>query len=255
MVRERAKTVSKVTNLYVSWHDYETWESYYRSLKKSDRSNNERRQRRLGERGRVTFKVIEGAQCAPAIDWALANKVKQLAQTNRRGGHWLKTKAYRNLLVWAASRGSPRGRLVMFVLKLDDQLIATLLCRVDQIRIESLNTVYDAAYSQYGPGVILRGECLKWAFERQLDFDMRGWDLPHKRRWANRESSAINYEVANSTSYALCIRYPALMPLLRSYRVGKHRLGQYLADEWRTRRFTPNKQRPVETRRTRRIQA
>jgi CelD/BcsL family acetyltransferase involved in cellulose biosynthesis len=245
-VGKRVKIVSRIANLYVSWHGYENWESYYRGLHKGVRQDIERRRRRLDERGRVTFEVIEGAQCMPAIDWTLANKVRQLAQTNRRG-RWLETKAYRNLLVGAASRSSPQGGVVMFVLKLDDRIIATVLCRVDKMRVEPLNTVYDAAFSKYAPGKILWGFSLKWAFERNLEFDMRGGNEPYKKRWANRESEAITYEVANSVWYALCLWSPAMMPLVRSYRIGKHKLAQFLSDKRRTMLPKRNEKRYVKT--------
>jgi CelD/BcsL family acetyltransferase involved in cellulose biosynthesis len=233
-IGNKAKRVSRITNLYVSWHNCETWESYYRGLEAKDRRDNERRRRRLDEHGKVTFEVVEGAQCAPIIDWALNSKVKQLAQTNRRGGSWLKTKAYRNLLVWAAARSSPHGRLTMFVLKLNDQVIATLICRVDQVRVEALNTVYDAAYAKYAPGKILFGAVLNWTFEQRLDFDMRGGNDPYKKKWANRKSAAIGYEVTNSALYQTCLWIPSLTPFMRGYRLGKQALSQYLM-EWLTK--------------------
>jgi CelD/BcsL family acetyltransferase involved in cellulose biosynthesis len=228
MIGERAKIVSKVTNLQVDWNRHDNWESYYRTLRKGDRREIERRRRRLDELGNVTFEVIEGSQCEQVIDWALANKVEQLVRTNRRGGNWLRTKAYRNLLVWAASRSGPCGRVVTLTLKLDGRLIATQWCRVDEARVEHLNTVYDPAYSKFGPGTILRGECLKWAFEHHLEVDMKGGDYHHKRRWANRESRSITYDVAISTSYALGLRFPAMRPLIHSYRAARRKLGKRL---------------------------
>ena len=132
---KKAKIVSRVANLYVSWHNYDNWQSYYRGRSSKDRREDGRRRRRLSERGKVTLEIIEGANCAASVEWAIANKVKQLALTNRRGGSWLKTKAYRNLLVGAATRSSLEGKIVMFVLKLDDQnVIRGTNLRLDDVR-------------------------------------------------------------------------------------------------------------------------
>lgn len=226
MVRERVKAVSKTMNLSVEWCDHDNWESYYRNRPRHDRHDLERRRRRLGEVGKVSFETIEGPQCAPAIDWALARKGEQWDRTNPRGGGWIRTKAFRNLLVWAASRGGPRGRVIMFALKLDDHIIATRLGRVDDICLEAVTTVYDPAYSRYAPGRILLLKCLKWAFEHGLEFDFGYGNQPHKRRWINRERLAITYEVPNSRSYALCYWIPVLMPLIHWHRRRQQKIGQ-----------------------------
>jgi CelD/BcsL family acetyltransferase involved in cellulose biosynthesis len=228
-VGKQAREVVRVPNLSVSWDNHETWEKYYQSLQSKNRAENERCRRRLEERGKVAFEVVEGAHCAPIIEWALANKVEQLNRTGRRGGHWLKTKAYRNLLVWTASQASPHGALMVFVLKVNNQIIATLIFRVDKFRIEFLNTVYDAAYRRYGPGKILLDHAIKWAFERGLTLDMRGGDEGYKKEWANSESTAITYEVDLSALYKLCRRYPAVTPLFRNYRLAIHKLGRQFA--------------------------
>jgi len=218
MVRERAKPVSKVANLAVEWRGHDNWESYYCSLDRHDRHDTERRRRRLDELGKVSFEVLEGDECTAAIDWALRRKVEQLDQANRIGGGWLRTKAYRDLLVSAAARGGPQGCLLMFALKLEGQIIATMLCRADQSRLEALNTVYDPAYRRYAAGKIVTLACLKWAFERGLEFDFRNEDAPYKRRWTNRERQAFTYEVPNSMSYTLCHWVPVLTPLIHMYR-------------------------------------
>jgi CelD/BcsL family acetyltransferase involved in cellulose biosynthesis len=233
-VGKQAKEVFRVPNLSVSWDNYETWEKYYRALQRKNRAETERCQRRLEDHGKVLFKVVEGADCAPIIEWALANKVEQLNRTHRRGGHWLRTKAYRDLLVWTASRTSPHGRLVAFVLKFHDQVIATLICRVDKFRVEGLNTVYDAAYRRYGPGKILIGFVLKWAFKQGLTFDWRGGDEDYKKEWANSESTVITYEVAISALYKFCRRYPAVRPLVRNCRLAIQKVERQFAYKWQS---------------------
>ena len=232
MVRERAKPVSRATNLKVEWHGHADWESYYRSTKGRNRQDTERRRRRLGERGKVSFEMIEGPQCAPAIDWTLTNKVKLFTQANRHAGGWLKSKAYRNVWIWSAARGDPRGRVLVFALKLDGQIIATQLCRVDEIRVEAVESAYDEAYNRYGPGTILKSDCLKWAFERGLEFDFRNGRHTHKERWVNRARSAITYEVPNSKLFALRDWFPVLTPLIHRVRPAQRRIDRWNMSSW-----------------------
>jgi len=223
----------KRANLKVAWHDYSEWEDYYRSLKKKDHGDTDRRRRRLEEQGKLTFEAIEGKECTTAIDWILANKLMQLARIGRRAHVWLETKAYRNLLVWVASRGSkPLGQIVIFTLKFNDQIIAAMLCRADRTHVEVLIPVYDEAYKRYAPGKILFIESLKWAFEHQLEFDFRGGSSPYKILLANRKSVIIDYDVAISRSYALGLRFPVIRPLIRSYRIVRHKLGKRFRGGW-----------------------
>jgi len=226
MVREKAKPVSKATNLKVEWRDHSDWDSYYRSTKGRNRQDTERRRRRLGEHGKISFEIIEGPQCTPAIDWTLANKVKLYTQTDRQVGGWMKSKAYRNVWIWSAARGGARGGVLIFALKLDDQIIATQLCRVDEIRVEAVESTYDEAYGRYGPGTILKSECLKWAFERGLEFDFRNGLHTHKERWVNSARPAITYEVPNSMLFALGHRFPALAPLIHKLRRAQQRIDR-----------------------------
>jgi len=52
------------------------------------------------------------------------------------------------------------------------------MTRVDRFRVELLNTVYDPAYSEHGPGQILTEAALHWAYSHGLEFDFRIDDAP-----------------------------------------------------------------------------
>ena len=208
-----AKPHSALTHLSVSFDDHESWQSYYRSTPANDRHDNERRRRRIEECARVAFEVVEGSQCQPVIEWALKQKAMQLPQDDR-ARRWLQSNSYRDLLIGVSRRGGPEGRLVTFVLKIDDAVAATLIGRVDLHRVEAMTTTYDPAYRKFAPGKLLLGECLKWAANNKLEFDLRGGDFPYKRRWANREFMILDYKHGNSAFYAISIRLPSAVPIL-----------------------------------------
>lgn len=213
---------SKTISLWVDWSGIEKWEDYCGKLSKSMLQQNKRRRRRLNECGRVTFDLLDGDSCAPAIDWHLRTKFEQLARTNFRAPLLL-SKAYRDHLVLGASRGGPNGRISVWSLKLSNRIIATTVIRVDKFRIEVLNSTYDVAFSKYAVSRMLRLEILKWAFDRRLEFDMRLGEYSHKRVFANRETSVLLYEISNSVVGSLHLR------LLQCYRLAKRTFGRYIS--------------------------
>ena len=87
---------------------------------------------------------------------------------------------------------------MLFVLKLDDQIIAAVLARTSKSTVESFIAAFDRAYGKYGPGQLLYEDILKWAWERRLEFDFRMGDQAYKRDWTNRESKVITYQFINS---------------------------------------------------------
>jgi CelD/BcsL family acetyltransferase involved in cellulose biosynthesis len=204
---EKAKIIETIPTLSVEWDGYQDWLSFYRSLKGDHRRKLKSARRNFELVGKLIFEASEdSAQCVAVIDWILRHKVEQLARTGRRGP-WLETEAYRNLLSVAAAEPGTEGRVMTFVLKLDDRIVAAQMSRVDARRIEMMNTVFDSAFAKYGPGHILIEGCLKWACERKVDFDMRIGDFPYKRLWANRECDAITYHLVNAgwgRMYVVC---------------------------------------------------
>jgi CelD/BcsL family acetyltransferase involved in cellulose biosynthesis len=222
-------------NLSVDWTGCTDWEGYYRSLLKLEKGDNERRRRRLAELGQLTFEAVEGALCEPLIDWTHVNRAPQRIMPEDRR----KPDPHRKLFMLASLQKVAQGRLVTFALSLEGEVIATLMCRVDRFRVEALRTAYDTSLARYAPGKILWGACLKWAFERSLMFDMGRGDYPYKRRWANRESWAFDYAVANSILYRLSLRYHAVKPLISRYRTVKTELHRRLLSGTATRELTP----------------
>lgn len=200
IAKETTGRVREITPSFaVEWSGIQDWADYLQSLQGDNRrKQSARNRRRLEKIGSFAFSTIEGGSAAAqVIDWILPRKVEQLANTGRRGP-WLETEAYRNLLTSVACDSSSAGSILTFTLMLNDQIIAALMSRVDARRIEMMNTVFDPEYGKYGPGQILMEDCLEWALEHRLDFDMRIGDYPYKRSWANSQREIIGYEFANS---------------------------------------------------------
>jgi len=224
-VDKAARIDVAVPTFSVRWEGFRDWDAYLGSLKAADRREFGRTRRRLEERGKLTFDVVDGGECTALVDWMIAQKLQQLSRTNRRSS-LLERPEYRNFLLTAIARPSPTGRFVMFTLKLEDQLLAVLLSRLDRVRVEGVITVYDPTYSKFGPGQLLWETCLKWACERRLEFDLRGGDFQYKRNWTNHESRATSYEIANSFGSAAYFIAKSL-----SYRA--YRFRELVPQSWR----------------------
>lgn len=185
--------------------DYRDWDSYYRTLSKSFRSELGRKRRRLAELGAFTIEqVTRDAERGQVLDWLLQHKLQWLARTGL-DNPWLATAQYRDFLRAIIARPSPVGEIVMFAMRLDGRIVGAQLCGVDRVRLEGYIGAFDGEFGKYSPGQILLGHILKWAFECGLDIDFRIGDQSYKRSWINRESEAITYEIADSPRGALYI--------------------------------------------------
>jgi CelD/BcsL family acetyltransferase involved in cellulose biosynthesis len=188
-----------IVTRYVSWEECRGWDGYVASLKRSHRGDLRRTRRRISEIGRLSFEpIVHTSQCAATIDWIIQHKTQWLSRKDRRNA-WLPTSEYRNFLIKITGSAAAAGRVVVSVLRLDDKVIAANVSRVDRTRVECLNTVYDRALAKYGIGQLLMEECIKWAFKRQLIYDLRIGEEAYKGDWANGTCTAITFEYANSS--------------------------------------------------------
>jgi CelD/BcsL family acetyltransferase involved in cellulose biosynthesis len=182
---------------FVNTKTVDNWEQYVASLKRSHRGDLRRTRRRLSELGMLSFEpAVDQNRCAAAIDWILAQKQEWLVRKSRENP-WLRDIEYKNFLIEMAGN-SVGGSLIISVLRLDEKIIAAALARIDKVRAECLNTVYDRAYGKYGPGQLLIEECVKWAFEHDLIYDLRIGDEPYKGDWATDTCNTFNFDFANS---------------------------------------------------------
>ena len=192
---------------YVSLMDHTSWEAYERSLGSDTRRKIARTRRRLRERGALVFEpVVEAAACEDVIDWVLRQKRQRLAETNR-GNAWIQTPEYRNFLLAMTRQDGSSGRLIVSVLRLDGEVIAADISRVDKVRVEGVNKVFHPDFGAYGLGQMVQEDCLKWTFAQGRNFDFRLGSEPYKRHWASGWCDVISYELANSSWGSAYIAY------------------------------------------------
>ncbi len=110
----------------------------------------------------------------------------------------LRTDEYPRFLKAQVRAFFPSGHCMIFVLKLDDRIIAMDLASIDKVRFECNVGTFDYELRKYSPGHVLKEHHIRWALERGLDYDMRLGDGEHKRFWGNRAERTFTWRVANS---------------------------------------------------------
>jgi CelD/BcsL family acetyltransferase involved in cellulose biosynthesis len=182
----------------VSWNGYENWESYYQSLKKDFRHSLRRKRRRLAERGNLSFEAVTKHEQLPLIiDWLFSHKTEWLIRTKQRGP-WQDAEVYKKFLVAVAAKEPEIGGIMLFFLKLDDEIISVSLVRISKCSVEGLISAFDRTYDKCGPGQLLHENIIRWAFERRLAYDFRIGMESYKDAWTNCKSEVITYRFVNS---------------------------------------------------------
>jgi len=177
------------------------WDAYYRGLSKTLRSQTERRQRRLAERGRPEFEVVgEGERYRALASWLLDQKAAWLARTGRRS-EWIGAPDYTQFVRAIPDRlaaDNAAGVVIIFALRLGETVLAAELNCVGEHAVEFMNGAYDPAYEHFSPGHILRAYTLRWAFDRGLTYDFRPGEERYKEAYANGGCDTANYYLTNS---------------------------------------------------------
>jgi hypothetical protein len=144
---------------------------------------------------------------------------------------------YRQLAV----RAGARGRLALYLLKLDGRLIAFEYNVRGGGRIECLKIGYDESLSRYSPGTALRMLILRRAIERGEAREYRlGRESEWKRRWATDHTRIGTLQVfagsrRGQLAYyggpalrSLVKRLPGMQPLVAGLRRGMEAAAEYL---------------------------
>ena len=194
----------------VNWDGYQDWENYYQARKRDFRRSLRVTRHRLGQRGNLTFDMINDAeQIARTVSWIFLHKTEWLIRT-KQGGPWRDRELYEKFLikVMTAERQELEG-LHAFSLKLDGRIMSAALCRISRSGMEGVIGAFEQSFRQYGPGQLLYEDILKWAFKRGLNFDFRLGNDKYKTRWTNQESNVNSYRFVNSnwgSAFALASR-------------------------------------------------
>lgn len=175
--------------LFIAADRWPDWDSYRQSLRAKFRRDQQRRRRRLAERGRVALEIAEsGEQVDRLMGWLFAQK-RAWALRHRLYLPWLESGAYEDFLHAAARDALGSDELWLGALKVNDQILAVQLAFVCRSRMELYMITYDRAWRSYGPGRLMLEEAVKWAFDNKISVvDFRTGLEPFKYGFANDET-------------------------------------------------------------------
>lgn len=177
-----------------------TWEAFEKTLGRHRVSELRRRRRRLEERGRVEFDVVDGGpDLAAALEDGLA--IEGSGWKTEQGTAILSrpdtASFYRDVGAWSAERGWLR----LLFLRLDGRPIAF------QYVIEAngvayfLKGGYDVGYARYSPGSLLARDVLAWAFRSGMrTYEFLGTDEGFKREWTSRTRERLRIQAFAPTT-------------------------------------------------------
>lgn len=156
---------------WVRWPHATGWDGYLRSRSGPHRRKVGQMRRRLADRGRIGFEVVDCADSfAGLVDWILLHKSARMASQGL-GGEEPFPAYCREFLRLAGRQIRGRSRFVVFLLSLDGAPVAALISCIDGKRVEALIVTFDDRYAAVSPGQTLFAESsIRWALERGLEF-------------------------------------------------------------------------------------
>lgn len=190
----------------LTWDGHGDWQSYWLSRSRKFRSDLDRRQRRLGDAGAVSFEMAAGERCSEAVRWMFRRKEEW--RTRKGIGHSssIGVPQYEQFLARMPAHLGRVGNLVAFSLCVDGELIATQITAVTEAAVEAMHIAYDPRYARFHPGLILSRYVVAWACERRLPYDFRAGGGDLSRLFGNRSRDAATVDchlTAWSRAYAL----------------------------------------------------
>jgi CelD/BcsL family acetyltransferase involved in cellulose biosynthesis len=162
------------------------WEAYEQTLGKKLRTEIRRRRRRLEERGDLRVEVHTKRENLDALlDEGF--RVEEAAWKGSEGTAINSSKATRDFYSAVARWGAARGWLRLAFLRLDDANLTFDLSLETANAHYLLKTGYDPSYRKFAPGMLMRYEMLKSAFDEGLSsYEFLGSNNPWKLEWTDK---------------------------------------------------------------------
>jgi CelD/BcsL family acetyltransferase involved in cellulose biosynthesis len=180
---------------FVPAADLADWKAFRARLSRKSRETLGYRRRRFCEAAEVVFReVMVPDERAAAWAWLLQKK-RGWAKERGIDSPWLFSERFDRFTTAALDRVGPGGARRIFVLEADGAIVAATLVAVDRARVEGFITSYDEAFSTFSPGRLLAEDCLRWASEHGLGFDLRLGDDGYKLEWPGNAGLATTYVV------------------------------------------------------------
>jgi CelD/BcsL family acetyltransferase involved in cellulose biosynthesis len=179
------------------------WGAYERTIHPKSLRETVRRRRRLAERGRVALDVRDGSDGFDALDALLEEgfSVEAAGWKGDRGTSIASSPAterfYRDIARWSSSLRWLR----LAFLRVDETAIAFDLCLEAGGVHYLVKTGYRPEWSRFAPGMVLRLEMIRRAFDLGLDrYEFLGGESEWKRVWTHTSLPRLRVEAFDRTA-------------------------------------------------------
>lgn len=196
------------------------WPAYESGLPRKLAGELRRRRRRLEERGRLSLAVEEGGERLDAL-LEEGFRVEAAGWKGDDGSAIASDPATRRFYVAVARWAASRGWLRLAFLRHDDRAIAFDYALEWGGAHYLLKTGYEPEYRAFAPGLVLRHDMIRRAFETGLStYEFLGADEPWKLTWAPATRSLLHVQAFTRTPLGAAehAAYALGRPLLRRLR-------------------------------------
>ena len=83
------------------------------------------------------------------LDWIFRRKTEWFARNNQNS-IWRDTDLYRNFLI-AVVHTEMTAQIRLFILRLNDEIISAVLCRISKLRVENVIAAFDRRIASMAP--------------------------------------------------------------------------------------------------------
>jgi len=178
----------------------ETWEEYLRRISNEDQKNLTRYTRRLGKRYRVRIYRIRSEKELPACLERLFTLHQGRWQNEGQPGTF-SSMDRREFYFRLSQRLLTRDWLELWVLELDDQVVAVQFALRYKEQVFQLQEGYDHRLSSDRAGYVLRGEVIKRLISEKVRvYDFLGGEDAYKARWGAQVGTYRDLQFARPLS-------------------------------------------------------
>jgi CelD/BcsL family acetyltransferase involved in cellulose biosynthesis len=178
----RVSMVEQQQSPYLALPD--SWDQLLAGLSRNHRSQIRRQWKRLGEEGELRVTTRRGVEPELSSDLDRFFALEASGWKGEAGTAILDDPAAKVLYSEFAQVAAEQGRLRLYLLELDGELIAADYSCVIGDAAFLIKTCFDERHSKLAPGAVLRAEAIRAAIEEGLAiYEFLGGPDPYKTRW------------------------------------------------------------------------
>ena len=198
LARDYCKTQIKVVEsahcpLLVLPHN---WDSFFASLSTNKRKEIRRNQKRLEQLGEISFEVLSNSD---DVIYHLDASVKQsqIRYGKMGGNEGFNHRHFLDFHLETARTFATENHIRLFLLKINDKVIATLYLFKEGDTYHAYQGSYDHSLSKYGPGTLLDAWVIRYGLERDqvANFDFGYGQQDYKTRYPHTTRSVLTLSV------------------------------------------------------------